>query len=217
MSYSKYLDIIDDPEIIKKEAPKLFNHTVNNCKFEVRLTSKNNYYERNKFSDKVEKPVEFEISEVSVPKNNEKLFVRCMIVDPKFPENPIVCKNHGNADEEKGAHILRSTSNDGSYVGTKDGVYPEERLGVLIPIEDRKTFSLHFMCFNMCYLARDRKYAGLVMILENENGDMLARRFFKFAINVRPKRSGLQYDSESELNNLHKKTKRNTLVEPIGL
>lgn len=200
VSYAEYVNIINDPEIIRKEYPKLTDHTMKDCKFEICLTNKNKVYEGNKFSEQVEKQVYFQINELSVPStiHGEKFFVRCMIVDPKFPENPIICNNHGNPSEERGSHILRSSCDEAEYLGSRDGIYPDERLSVLIPAEVDKEISLYFMCNNLCYVDRDRKYAGLVVILENDSGKMFARRFFKFAIVSRPKRSELRYESDDE-------------------
>jgi hypothetical protein len=123
-----------------------------------------------------------------------------MIVDPKSPESPILCKHqHGIGSEMSSLHILSSIPNDFEIKGTKEGIYADERLSILIPLKSQ--FFLYFKCSNACFLDRNRTHAGLVVILENAAGEMFARRHFKFAIVSRPNRNKLNFDDDDDDDN----------------
>lgn len=178
----------NDSNLIRKEIPKLVDYTVPDYRFQVLLSSDNKFCEGNKFTEKIDQQIIFEVSDIFVPQYQGKLYIRSMIIDPKSPENPIICRNGHECD-----HILQSKDAI-QYTGSQHGIYPDERLGLLIPLQNR--FSLQFKCKNVCFVNSDRKFAGLVIILQDECGNMFARRSFKFGIVARPSRSHLNYDVE---------------------
>lgn len=201
LSYSLFAGLHNDSNLIRKEVPKLVNFTVPDCRFEVQLSKDNKFYEGNKFTEKIEQQIIFEVSDAFVPQCQGKLYIRSMIIDPKSPENPIICRK-GHEHQ----HILQSVDAI-KYEGNSDGIYPDERLSLLIPLQNR--FSLQFKCKNVCFVKSDRKFAGLVIILEDEFENMYARRFCKFGIVARPSRSNLNYDvDDSDSDTSESKKKR---------
>jgi hypothetical protein len=169
-----------EPNIIRKVVPSEVDYTTLYCDFEIRSANGN---AKAIIREKPGIDIIFEVIKCS--EYAGKLFVRCMIVDPKNLERPVVCatdkcKNYNQCN------ILGSRNEGAVYQGTAAGIYPDERPSVLIPLQ--RKFSLYFKCRNDCFVNKNRDYASLIIILENESGEMFARRHFNVRIVVRPDR-----------------------------
>ncbi len=191
MDYKMYTQFRADPLRVKKELPKLVDYTAPGFeRFDAYLTTQNKFIKDNCFTEQVDRPITFGV-ELPADLSSRNWFVRCAVFDPKSPEKSIICKCKPTS-----GHCLYSTEQNARLEGRVDGIYPDERLSILLPLQNQ--FSLQFRCNNSCFLDRDRKFAGLVIILEDEYGNMFARRHFKFGIVARPCRSSLNYDTDED-------------------
>lgn len=177
--------------------PKAEDLTALGCKFEVTIAqpddAKSKKREKN-FAVKPKADAKFKISEAFVPNCNSRLFVRAMIVDPQYREFLIKCKDGHGHDGPDPDHILRCMNIDSIYEGDSTGFYPDNRLSIKTLCQPEIVYKV--MCPNGCFLKSKGNHAILNLILEDENGNMYARRYFKFSVNSRPKDTSLNFDPE---------------------
>lgn len=141
---------------------------------------------------------------------NEQLFLRAMIIFSKPAEMHLPvkrCANHRvlnqqNAEPQMLSSILKINDPKAHYIGTEEGQTFQERLSVVIPIDNynydengkiAQSVGLEFGCQNSCSSGINRRPTSIVFTLENQTYDLLGKSAIEFKVCSCPKR-----DSERE-------------------
>uniref|UniRef100_A0A182X8T0 p53 DNA-binding domain-containing protein n=1 Tax=Anopheles quadriannulatus TaxID=34691 RepID=A0A182X8T0_ANOQN len=122
-------------------------------------------------------------------------YVRVMLVSlaPESQHESITrCHKHIAHDtgpEEIRKHVVRCKNEQHEYVGADNGPFFEDRYAVRVPLDDEVLcvkIMLQFVCQNTCFRL-DQRRTGLVFTLENDQGNIWARRVVpvKICINYR--------------------------------
>jgi hypothetical protein len=199
----------------KKQLPRLENINYSYPDFDVSFGD-NKRSLGNEFFAKIGEKVNFNVHLGSASRSSEELFVKAMIVDPKNLTKVFACcqkhKKHGRS------HVMQC-SNNCEYVGAEQGVYNQDRLALLFPVQDHFAADdfnvpIQFNCNNSCFYA-DKKDTASTMIftLENSEGTIYARRCFNYKIVERPSRCKFTAAKQQQ-QNLKRKADQEFFLDP---
>uniref|UniRef100_A0A182XID1 p53 DNA-binding domain-containing protein n=1 Tax=Anopheles quadriannulatus TaxID=34691 RepID=A0A182XID1_ANOQN len=176
-------------------------------------------------------PVTFDVTYMQ-PSDYSRLKLRIMLVysNSQYAYNAISrCQDDiakdGAKDFAHKEHVVRCLNPDASFTGREKGVNFEDRLAVLVDLNNGGTpqhlekqqtvpVSLEFLCQNSCP-TMERRATTLVFTVENELGTLLGRKSISVKICSCPKRDMEKDDSKATGGRENNKNKRKNANEVV--
>lgn len=163
-------------ELISRQIPQLKNY--GDC-FDV-FSNNPKHFGSEIISEKMLKPIPLKVKS-TLPPYYENLRLKLIVIDPMFLENIVI-----NRSDEFLPFVLSCGDNEMTeYINNTTDIYADKRLALITPLRDE--IVIKFMCNHTTFLEKNRKFVGLVIILEDTN-TMYAQRFLKFRIVEKPDR-----------------------------
>lgn len=142
----------------------------------------------------------------------EQLYLRAMIIysSPQEMNQPVKrCANHrmGNSDDAQSLNVIKCKNTQASYMGKGDGEVFQDRLSVLIPIDNNvfdengkisENILFEFACQNSCSSGMNRRATSIVFTLEDQTYQLLGKRAIQFKVCSCPKRDAEREAKESK-------------------
>lgn len=176
----------------KKQLPKLDEITTKYMDFDIVLGD-NKRSQGKEFFAKTGEKINFNLHFGTTAVTDEELFIKAMVVDPKNLTKVFACCEK-HRTKHVNSHVMHCLYNHCEYVGVEQGYYNQDRLAILLPVQDqirsaRSDIQMQFLCNNSCFYADKKDTAAtLIFTLENAEGTIYARRCFNYKIVERPSR-----------------------------
>lgn len=178
----------------------------------------------NKLYTNLNKAVPFEVRMKNPPSDDEKLYIRAILVfsSPEFLRTNVTrCPNHAataeatNHDFPYPNHVVRADHPAAIYQESASG-----RLSVVVPLDlqqngpDYALILLRFMCLGSCVGGISRRPIAIVLTLENGQADVLGRKVIDVRVCACPTRD-IRTDEQAASNRGAKRKGSSTQAQQV--